>query len=554
MKRSAWRFFLIVVVFLLAARLAVRAAEDALTRVRARGELRIATEANYPPFESVESGRIIGFDMDLATEIARELGVRPKPVNTDFKGAFVAVATGQYDVVMSGVTITDERKQKYAFSRPYFLSGQVIVRRKRGGPKWKADDAAIARPEDLLNSDRTVAVQQSTTGQEAVERLGMPADRIHKFQNTPLALLDVRNGKSDAFVGDLPALILTIAKDYPELEIVPGKPFVDENLGIVARIDARDLIAAINLALERIIADGRYASLYKKWMQEDVPPATLQRLVSLKEEGTPIPPPIQAKAEAILSGKPYSESDTDAASSGTASSLMIRPDVIKTALPTLLAAARMTVWLTLCAFLLGVPLGLLVALARLAHIPVLPALATIYVEVVRGTPLLVQIFIVYYILPAAQISLSPFTAGLTALALNAAAYTSEIFRAGIQSIDVGQREAARALGMSGGQTMQFVVLPQTVQRVLPPLTNEAIALLKDSSLVSAISLSELMQAGEELLLPTGAPVTIYFTIALIYLALTLPLTFLARYLERRWQPVSRPRLRTVGASGKGAGS
>jgi His/Glu/Gln/Arg/opine family amino acid ABC transporter permease subunit len=217
--------------------------------------------------------------------------------------------------------------------------------------------------------------------------------------------------------------------------------------------------------------------------------------------------------------------------------------VLRDALPTLLKGARLTITLTGLTLVLGVPLGLLVALARLSPFRLLSVPATVYVEAVRGTPLLMQIYVLYFVLPATGLSLSNFVAGVLALTLNAAAYVSEIFRAGIESIDVGQREAARALGMSGGQAMWNVLLPQTIRRVLPPLTNEAVALLKDSSLVSVVALAELMRVGKELATNAGSPTTIFLAVALLYLAMTLPLTLLVRYLETRWRPISRERRR-----------
>ena len=132
---------------------------------------------------------------------------------------------------------------------------------------------------------------------------------------------------------------------------------------------------------------------------------------------------------------------------------------------------------------------------------------------------------------------------VVALSLNAAAYIAEIFRAGIESIDAGQSEAARALGMDYWGAMRYVILPQTLRRVLPPLTNEAIALLKDSSLVSIVALAELTRKGTELATNAGSPTTIYLAVALLYLSMTLPLTFLVRRLEAKWQPISRPRER-----------
>jgi His/Glu/Gln/Arg/opine family amino acid ABC transporter permease subunit len=182
--------------------------------------------------------------------------------------------------------------------------------------------------------------------------------------------------------------------------------------------------------------------------------------------------------------------------------------------------------------------GLVIALARISPLPPLRGLATVYVEAIRGTPLLMQIYVIYFVLPAVNVQLPAMVAGVAALSLNAAAYIAEIFRAGIESIDSGQMEAARSLGFTYSGAMRWVILPQTVRRVLPPLTNEAVALLKDSSLVSVVALADLMRIGKEQATNGGSSVTIYLAVALLYLAMTLPLTHLVRLLERKWQPSS----------------
>ena len=507
-------------------------ADGALARARQRGVLIIATDATYPPFEYVEDGRVVGFDAELGAEIAKEIGIPVRFESLEWAGVLASVETGKCDLAMSGITITEERKRGgTAFSRPYFLSGQVIVRRK--------GDGRIDGPDSLLKG-RTVAVQQETTGQFAVEKRGVPRAMVHRFDTLQDALMDVRNGRSDAAVGDLPALAEMIRKSFGELEILPGGAFVAEYLGIAAHKDSRDLIAAVNAAFERIAVDGRYAAIYRKWMREPLPLADLGQLALAANEGTPIPAEI-ARA-ALAEPGDTSAAATDPASAAP-SALAFRGAVLRDALPTLLKGARLTITLTGLTLVLGVPLGLLVALARLSPFRLLSVPATVYVEAVRGTPLLMQIYVLYFVLPATGLSLSNFVAGVLALTLNAAAYVSEIFRAGIESIDVGQREAARALGMSGGQAMWNVLLPQTIRRVLPPLTNEAVALLKDSSLVSVVALAELMRVGKELATNAGSPTTIFLAVALLYLAMTLPLTLLVRYLETRWRPISRERRR-----------
>lgn len=491
-----------------------QAGGGALAAIRQRGELLIATDATYPPFEFKENGRLQGFDVDLGDELGRELGVRVTWVPMEWAGVFAALATRKVDLVMSGVTITDERLKNYNFTRPYFLSGQVIVRRK--------GDTRIGGPDDL--KDKIVAVQQETTGQYAVEKRRLPKNKIHRFDTLQDALLDVRNSKSDAAVADLPALQYNVKRSYAELELLPGAaPLASENVGIVARKGDMDLVHALNEALETVLADGRYARTYQKWIEEPATTTLMAELDQVKYAGT------------LRAGAAHPDG------AAPSSSLAFRGDLLRDALPLLLRGALVTLELTALTLLIGVPAGLFVALLRLCGFAPVRALATIYVELVRGTPLLIQIYVIYFVLPDIGISLPSFVAGVAALSLNAAAYISEIFRAGIESIDSGQMEAARALGMDYKGAMRHVILPQTLRRVLPPLTNESVALLKDSSLVSVVALSELMRNGKEIVTNTGSPTTIYLAVAALYLVMTLPLTFLVRRLEAKWQPISSGR-------------
>ncbi len=496
-------------------------ADHALARVRARGVLKIATDATYPPFESMDGEKVVGFDVELGEALAGELGVKAEFVSMEWSGVFAAVETGKCDLVMSGVTITSERKKGNAFTRPYFLSGQVFARKK---------GSTLARPAEFKSG--IAAVQLETTGQFAMDKAGVPKERQHRFDTLADALMDVKNGNSLVAVGDEPALRELIRKGYPELEIAPGGPFVLENLGIVARRDSLSLIGALNAALEKTLIDGRYARIYEKWTGERVQLSMLTKLESVKSDGTPAPHPGPPPPSSGGEFPPITGGQGAELGAG-GSALTIRPEVLKEALPALGRGALVTLELTLLTLLIGVPLGLGVALIRLYAPRFLKAVAMGYVEAVRGTPLLMQIYVLYFVLPAAGLSLPPFLAGLAALSLNAAAYCAEIFRGGIESIDSGQTEAARALGLSGSQSLLWVVLPQTLRRALPALTNEAVALLKDSSLVSVVAISELMRIGKERATTAGAPTTIYLAVALIYLLLTLPLTALARRFEQR---------------------
>jgi His/Glu/Gln/Arg/opine family amino acid ABC transporter permease subunit len=501
-------------------------AAGTLERVRASGELRIGTDATYPPFEFKPESDLVGFDVEVGDEIARRIGAEAKWSVVAWDGAFAGLETGKYDLLISGISITAERKKTLGFSRPYFLSGQTIARRK--------GDERISTSKDIPG--KIVAVQQETTGQTAAEKLGVPKERIHRFDTLQDALTDVRNAKSDAAIGDLPALAHILRQSYSELELTGGI-FVHENLGIVSRKADVDLIAAVNRALGEMLVDGSYARIYKKWIGDPVTTEMIAELEREKGAGTPVPAAL-LKSSGPKGTAPLPGGEDEAEPS---SALSLRWDQLGAALPRLLDGARLTVVLTACTLLLGIPLGLLIALLRIASIPPVRALAVAYVEVVRGTPLLMQIYVIYFVLPAVGIRLDSFLAGVAALSFNAGAYISEIFRAGIESIETGQMEAARSLGMTYGGAMRWVILPQTLRRVLPPLTNEAVALLKDSSLVSVVALTELMRQGRELATNAGSPMTIYLAVALIYLAMTLPLTYLVRRLEARWQPVHRLR-------------
>jgi polar amino acid transport system permease protein len=193
-------------------------------------------------------------------------------------------------------------------------------------------------------------------------------------------------------------------------------------------------------------------------------------------------------------------------------------------------------WITLkisaVSLVFALVLGLVAGLGRVADNPAARNLAATYVELIRGTPLLVQIFIFYFFI-GTVLELSPFTAAVAALAVFTGAYVAEIVRAGIEAVPRGQMEAARSLGMSSWQAMRFVILPQALRKSLPPLAGQFISLIKDSSLVSVIAITDLTKAGREIVSSTFTPFEVWFTVALMYLVLTGALSLWVRRLERR---------------------
>lgn len=229
-------------------------------------------------------------------------------------------------------------------------------------------------------------------------------------------------------------------------------------------------------------------------------------------------------------------------------------DVVKESLPLLLEGAWFTVQITVISVAIGCVIGLFFGLARLSKNRLVSFLAVSYIDFFRGTPLLVQIFLIYFGGPQvldmfqqflmntfgmpqlmSNTHIPPFFAAVLSCSLNCGAYTAEIFRAGVQSIERGQTEAARSLGMTHGQSMRHIILPQAFKRVIPPMGNEFIAMMKDTSLLSVIGFEELARRGQLVISETYRAFEIWMTVAFIYLVMTLVISRLVALLERRME-------------------
>lgn len=209
-------------------------------------------------------------------------------------------------------------------------------------------------------------------------------------------------------------------------------------------------------------------------------------------------------------------------------------ELIQRALPILLMGAGVTIEITAFSVAIGFFIGLFVGIARISQFKILQIMAAVYADCIRGTPLLVQIFLIYFALPMAiGQRVEPFIAAVAACGINSGAYVSEIFRAGIQAIDVGQMEAGRSLGLTWWQTMRFIILPQAFKNILPPLGNEFIAMLKDSSLVSVIGFEELTRRGQLIIAQTYGSFEIWMTVAILYLIMTMAISRIVAFLEKR---------------------
>ncbi len=216
---------------------------------------------------------------------------------------------------------------------------------------------------------------------------------------------------------------------------------------------------------------------------------------------------------------------------------MIDFQLIQESIPALLQGLLVTIEISTIGCIIGFSLGTFFAIIQTSNIPFLHYLVNIYVTFIRGTPMLIQILFTYYLLPQLGITLPTIWAAIIAIGLNSAAYISQVIKAGISSVSKGQREAAQVLGFSTIQTIRYIVLPQAMRVVLPALGNELITLIKDSSLASIIGVAELTKQGRIIISRTYDAITIFFTVALLYLILTSLVSLFVMKLEQRGQHV-----------------
>jgi len=443
---------------------------------------------------------IIGFEVDLANALAARLGRTARFVQNQWDGLVPGLERGDYDVVINGLEITAERAEKIHFSNPYFYSTLTITRR--------IDDPRIERPEDLRG--RTVGVLKVTYAQKYVEDLGNVNIRSYDGQVQPF--IDLALARLDAVVMDTPiALYYAAGPHVKNIEI----PAARMTFGIGIRQTDEELLQQINTALESLKQDGTLKNIYSDW--------GIYNGATAQAFGDPDP---------VSNDNPRRYRDfLDAVR--TEHSFKERLDQYRQYLPLLLQGALVTLEISALSMAIAIGLGLFMAVLRVFGPPLVAWPVIAFIEVIRGTPLLIQLFIIFYGLPSIGIRFSPLWAAVIGLGINYAAYEAENYRAGIQSIPRGQLDAALALGLSRIQTIRKIVLPQAIRLVIPPVTNDFIALLKDSSLVSVITMVELTKMYGQLAATNYDYIGIGLLTAAIYFVLGLPIARLSRLLETR---------------------
>ena len=489
------RLFLTLAPVLLLVIAAAPAAAAELDEVVARGAFIWAADQEgggphvFPDPEHPE--RLTGFEVELAALIAADLGVKPRFQQGQWDRLPLLLGRAA-DCVINGIELLPERRRDYHCSRPYFAYSLQLLARRDGpldafeklsapgpGGRWRVGVLTGSAAEIFMRSQANLEVD------------------VIGYDGTIDSLEQVTSKVLDAAVMD-DCIFNFYADRFAALRAV-GRPFAGGLYTILTARDTPRLAAAIDDALGRIIADGRLKSLYDRW---DL--AGRQQILALR----------------------------DAAEIPAAGRRSLR-QLVGEALPLLLKSAGMTLLLSCAAFPLAILMGLAVALGRLYGPPLLRPPLEGYVEVLRGTPLMLQLYAIFFLLPKIGLALPALVAAVAGLALNYSAYESEIYRAGLKAVPLGQFEAALSLGMTKWQALRHVIVPQAVRLVMPPVTNDFIALFKDTSVCSVITVVELTKRYSVLALSTGRIVELAVVTALLYLAMSWPLALLSRWFEAR---------------------
>lgn len=445
-------------------------------KIKERGELRVGLSADYAPmeFEHTVNGKTeyAGVDIDLAKKIAKDNNLKLKIVNMSFDSLLGALKTGKIDIVISGMTSTPERKKQVDFSDSYMMTKNIMLVKKDKVNDYK----------DIKDFNNKKVGAQKGTEQEKIAQTEIENASINSLSRLPDVILALKSGKVEGVVVEKPVAEAYL-KQNPKLGISNVK-FNEEEKDTVIAVpkDSPKLLSQINKTIKEVKDKG----LIDKYMTN--------------------------AANAM---------NDDSGFISKYGSFFLK-------------GIKITILISLIGVALGSILGAFVALMKLSKIKIISWIASIYIEILRGTPMLVQVFIVFFGITAALgLDISALVCGTIALVINSSAYIAEIIRAGINAVDKGQMEAARSLGLNYRQTMKSVIMPQAIKNILPALGNEFVTLIKESSIVSTIGVGEIMFNAQVVQGISFDPFTPLLVAAALYFVLTFVLTRIMNMIEGR---------------------
>jgi polar amino acid transport system substrate-binding protein len=490
----ALRFLLFLVLSIEAA----TARADTLDEIHRRGTLIWGGDqeggAPYVFPDPKDPEKLIGFEVELADMLAKELGVKAKFQQGQWE-QLPDMLNNQIDMALNGFERTPTRLRDYLCTRPYYYFGLQLMS-KRDGPlnSWK--QFKTKKPDGSLWK---IGVLGGSEAETYLNELIKDGDKIEvaRYTGNTDPMEHVKTGVLDGTVAD-DCVTNYYSERFPELKLVGSPEEGGYYVGLIAPGEDR-LQQAVDAALSKIISDGRLKDLYDRWNMQ----GRTQMLALRNVEEMP------------------------------AAEYLSIWEILRRDLPILLGAAAMTIRLSILSFPLAILIGIGVAIGRLYGPWIVAKPLGLYVEVLRGTPLMLQLYAIFFLLPKLGVRIGPIVAGVTGLAINYSAYESEIYRAGLQAIPRGQMEAALALGMTRLQAIMRIILPQAFRVVIPPVTNDFIALFKDTSVCSVITIVELSKQYYILAQSTGAIVQLAAVTAILYMIMSVPLSYLARWSEHR---------------------
>ncbi|HDZ5993592.1 TPA: ABC transporter permease subunit [Staphylococcus aureus] len=445
-------------------------------KIKERGELRVGLSADYAPmeFEHTVNGKTeyAGVDIDLAKKIAKDNNLKLKIVNMSFDSLLGALKTGKIDIIISGMTSTPERKKQVDFSDSYMMTKNIMLVKKDKVNEYK----------DIKDFNNKKVGAQKGTEQEKIAQTEIENASITSLSRLPDVILALKSGKVEGAVVEKPVAEAYL-KQNPKLGISNVK-FNEEEKDTVIAVpkDSPKLLSQINKTIKEVKDKG----LIDKYMTN--------------------------AANAM---------NDDSGFISKYGSFFLK-------------GIKITILISLIGVALGAILGAFVALMKLSKIKIISWIASIYIEILRGTPMLVQVFIVFFGITAALgLDISALVCGTIALVINSSAYIAEIIRAGINAVDKGQMEAARSLGLNYRQTMKSVIMPQAIKNILPALGNEFVTLIKESSIVSTIGVGEIMFNAQVVQGISFDPFTPLLVAAALYFVLTFVLTRIMNMIEGR---------------------
>ena len=468
--------------FILATTLFTANAENKLSKIQQSGEIKIATNAEFEPFEYKDGDKIVGIDIDIAKKIAESLNAQTKINDVSFDAVTLELNSGNCDFAIAAMSYSSDKAQNVDFSDVYYYSKQAII---------VPNDSNIKSSSDL--DGKRIGVAMGFTGDIYCTENFKNA-KIERYNKSSDAVLDLINNRLDAVVvDDAPAKKL-ISLSNNKVKMLDEYLF-EEGYRIAVPKGETELLEHINSVLKSLKDSKEIDKIVDKYITDSYSPSIdliAQIYNNLKERD---------RYKMIING------------------------------------LLTTLEITAVALLIGIFIGILISAVKVSHkenfvIKILKAIADLYLTIIRGTPVVVQLFVMYYLIFSST-GLSKIFVAMIAFGVNSGAYVAEIIRSGILSIDIGQYEAGRSLGLSESLTMRKIIMPQALKNVLPTLVNEFIQLIKETSVAGFIGVMDLSRAGDIIRSQTYEPLVPLSTVAILYLITVIATTFFMSFIERK---------------------